>query len=209
MQSDPIGLAGGINTYGYVNSDPLGAVDYMGLAGVMLTGGGHTEWGSGNSISAQAESGVGVFRSTGSLWQSPADLIDNLIFWSTPVINAIINYDKSSAGAYTASGETFSYPSARRDNFAVGAYAGLGGGLSITNANCVYDLEGPFDTWTLNTAAVSIKFARDGNTWVLGFSRGVSTPTQSISRYKVTTTNVASTREKSRCGCVNGPPSGT
>jgi RHS repeat-associated protein len=39
IESDPIGLAGGINTYGYVNGDPLKYIDPLGLFGQSVEGG--------------------------------------------------------------------------------------------------------------------------------------------------------------------------
>ena len=36
LTSDPIGLAGGFNSYGYANSEPWGAVDWLGLAAIKV-----------------------------------------------------------------------------------------------------------------------------------------------------------------------------
>jgi len=38
LQSDPIGFDGGVNSYGYVGANPMGAVDELGLATIKIGG---------------------------------------------------------------------------------------------------------------------------------------------------------------------------
>ncbi len=67
MESDPIGLTGGMNTYGYVNGNPLRYSDALGLVDWLIVIGDKSGMGTGagNNFVRAANTRAADFRAAG------------------------------------------------------------------------------------------------------------------------------------------------
>jgi RHS repeat-associated protein len=134
VSEDPIGFYGGdTNLYRYVWNSPTRFADPIGEMGFGVSGGGSLEGGVVLvGAGATGSLGGGVF------------------------------YDGSnvSAGGFRSGGAFAGGPGwgraapslPNKNNWVLGAYAGGGGSLWVSNANKVCDLSGPFKTFSFNAA---------------------------------------------------------
>ncbi len=194
---DPIGFNGGdTNHYAYSFHDPTNIIDFSGLWGAGLSGGGSAEIGK-----FDVGAGITGSQSVGGFYNQDTGKFSTGIFRT---FGALIG----------GPGYGYSYPSkpSAKDNWAVGGYAGGGANIWVTNARSACDVKGPFKTYSFNAGwrkfninlQFSIGTAQDGKKiWLFNYGGpipGVTIPTSygygaSISKYNTNTWILSNTQK--------------
>ena len=144
IESDPIGVKGGLSRYAYVFANPLTFVDPNGTNGLGVSFSGVAEAGLGPS-----PFGVGVNASVNAGFFNSYKTGPSIAVFST----AAVTPNTSSESQYV-----------------VGAAAAFGPGAFFTNANSADDLKGTSPQWSLNTPFGSVNYSSDGATWLVNIS---------------------------------------
>jgi RHS repeat-associated protein len=185
--ADPLRFgAGETNLYAYVLNDPINRIDPSGLWGFGVTASANAEIGIGLGAGANASTGAGFFT------RSLADAAEDA-FIGLDILNHLGNiadtapppFSGSHVGTSTTLGANalgvLNYPNYspelchdRPAGVILGAAAGIGGGLFITNANTVNDLGGAFDSVNVNLPLFGVQVAFGGGIWSVALTAGVS-----------------------------------
>lgn len=130
-QSDPIGLAGGINTYAYVGGNPISNVDPTGLMGQGAGTSGSA--GGGSSCTCKA-SGPGYWNRVMENYQQTTDILP---WWtSLPGLNPLTPFT-TGAVANAVGGLTFWQAEAYRGTTLIGHARLAAGVTSVINGTLV------------------------------------------------------------------------
>ncbi len=156
ITKDPIGLKGGdSNLYRYVWNQPSALVDPYGL------------WGLGVVASGSSEGGVGAAGAGGTVSAGSG------IFGGGS--QGLNSGGFTSAGGFAGGpGYGVGAPAVQSGgtSMATGAYSGVGTGGFITNATNVGQPAGPFNTYFVNTPAISFQFGESNGTWIFSVTAG-------------------------------------
>lgn len=189
IESDPLGLQEGVNTYAYAGGNPLTVVDPSGLGGFGINAGGSAQGGVVHGGAVQANSGVGLFWGNG---------LNSGWYTASGSFGGQGNFDYHMPGNQDTSGFT---PDSGYSTMAIGASAGLGVGIWGSNASNATQLLGAFDTSTLNIGVISLQYASDASgtfTWSISFAKGLGFD---FNRYQVTTTAAGTFLQRGSTNC--------
>jgi RHS repeat-associated protein len=140
LSRDLIDESGGFNLYDYVANTPIAFTDPEGLAGIGSFTGGSAEGGIITGEGINGIVGAGVFINYKNGQRSQGAFASGGAFVGNPLVS------------YSAANMSTS----PQRPFALGAYAGGGRGIFITNANDICDLTGPFYQYNINTPFLSV-----------------------------------------------------
>lgn len=131
ISRDPIGYQSGLNLYEYCDNNPANEVDPSGLAGVgvLLAG--------GADVGLVEGAGAGGSAGWGGFWGDGAN------FGGFASLGCFLGGPGAKNG--------WAYPRTEKKG-AIGAYAGIGIGPYVTNANNKNELKGPFQVLNINLA---------------------------------------------------------
>jgi RHS repeat-associated protein len=154
ISEDPVGLGGGdTNFYSYTGNDPINFTDPFGHQMIGVTGG----------VSGAAGAGSLSAGGTGSILTGFV-FTDQGVRTGGAVGGGVFGFNSSDP----ASNNTYSFG----EGAALGASAGVGGGLFISNATSFSQLGGDFTTIQFNSPIISVEYDVSGNTKVLSITAG-------------------------------------